>query len=358
MLQDESSLRLVVLNACEGARSSHVDPFSGVAASLVNFDIPAVIGMQFEITDAAAIAFSQSLYTGLARGLPIDTALAPARRAIIGAMLATEFATPVLFLRDGDARLFDIADAPAEIPVVIPAAAPMEAAAVEEVKQAPAAAPIAVPVDGPPAVDGSSAPARGTRPFVISIALAWIAAALLALTVGASFLRMGGGGLGIAITAPISQILAVTVLALHYVTRPRRSWVPTAGYAVAAGVSVFAMIRSALDYYDQGIQWAFILYGVVLILVGAWLTWAGRRKVSPYAASLRAPAYFVIAAGAAEVLAQGVWLAQAFQWMEVANWIWALAVLGLALGYAISASLLARESKVQRDNSGRGVSAA
>ena len=69
MLQDETSLRLVVLNACEGARTSHVDPFSGVATSLVNFDIPAVIGMQFEITDDAAIAFSESLYTGLARGL-------------------------------------------------------------------------------------------------------------------------------------------------------------------------------------------------------------------------------------------------------------------------------------------------
>ncbi|RZS68702.1 CHAT domain-containing protein [Agromyces ramosus] len=113
MLQDETSLRLVVLNACEGARTSHVDPFSGVATSLVNFDIPAVIGMQFEITDDAAIAFSESLYTGLARGLAIDAALAPARRAIIGAMMANEFGTPVLFLRDGDARLFDIADAKA-----------------------------------------------------------------------------------------------------------------------------------------------------------------------------------------------------------------------------------------------------
>ena len=110
ILQDETSLRLVVLNACEGARTSHVDPFSGVAASLVNFDIPAVIGMQFEITDDAAIAFSESLYTGLAQGLPVDAALAPARRAIVGAMLATEFGTPVLFLRDGDARLFDVQD--------------------------------------------------------------------------------------------------------------------------------------------------------------------------------------------------------------------------------------------------------
>jgi CHAT domain len=112
MLQDEESLRLVVLNSCEGARGSLVDPFSGVATSLVEFDIPAVIGMQFEITDEAAIAFSDSLYTSLAHALPVDAALGPARRAIVAAHKEAEFATPVLFLRSGDARLFDVPDRP------------------------------------------------------------------------------------------------------------------------------------------------------------------------------------------------------------------------------------------------------
>jgi hypothetical protein len=107
MLQDARALRLVVLNSCDGARTSHIDPFSGVATSLIEFDIPAVVGMQFEITDLAAIAFSESLYTGLAHGMPIDAAMGPARRAIM-AMTTAEFGTPVLFLRDGDARLFDI----------------------------------------------------------------------------------------------------------------------------------------------------------------------------------------------------------------------------------------------------------
>jgi hypothetical protein len=107
MLQDERTLRLVVLNSCDGARTSHIDPFSGVATSLIEFDIPAVVGMQFEITDLAAIAFSESLYSGLAQGMPIDAAVGPARRAIM-AITTAEFGTPVLFLRDGDARLFDI----------------------------------------------------------------------------------------------------------------------------------------------------------------------------------------------------------------------------------------------------------
>lgn len=114
MLQDERSLRLVVLNSCEGARTSLVDPFSGTATSLIEFDIPAVIGMQFEITDHAAIAFSDALYRGLAQGMPVDAAVAPARRAIM-AIREAEFGTPVLFLRDGDAHLFDI-----EVPSVRP----------------------------------------------------------------------------------------------------------------------------------------------------------------------------------------------------------------------------------------------
>lgn len=111
MLQDKRSLRLVVLNSCEGARTSRVEPFSGVATSLLEFDIPAVIGMQFEISDEAAIAFSQRLYSGLAHGLPIDAALGPARRAI-SAKRQTEFGTPVLFLRATDAQLFDLPPGP------------------------------------------------------------------------------------------------------------------------------------------------------------------------------------------------------------------------------------------------------
>lgn len=108
LLQDERSLRLAVLNSCEGARSSHVDPFSGVASSLVQYGIPAVIGMQFEITDEAAIAFSARLYTSLAEGYPVDAALAQARRSIFAAGNDIEFGTPVLFLRGADAHLFDL----------------------------------------------------------------------------------------------------------------------------------------------------------------------------------------------------------------------------------------------------------
>jgi hypothetical protein len=120
LLQDERSLRLAVLNSCEGARSSHIDPFSGVASSLVQYGIPAVVGMQFEITDGAAITFASRLYTSLAQGYPVDAALAQSRRSIFAAGNDIEFGTPVLFLRGADAHLFELENpAPAEMEVAV-----------------------------------------------------------------------------------------------------------------------------------------------------------------------------------------------------------------------------------------------
>src|ERR1022692_3096542 len=74
MLRDHTSLRLVILNACEAGRTDPADPFAGVADSLVRRGIPAVIAMQFEISDTAAIEFAPALYGALAAGLPIDGA--------------------------------------------------------------------------------------------------------------------------------------------------------------------------------------------------------------------------------------------------------------------------------------------
>ena len=54
LLHDHESLRIAVLNACEGARTSKQDPFAGSAQTLVQQGIPAVIAMQFEIADDVA----------------------------------------------------------------------------------------------------------------------------------------------------------------------------------------------------------------------------------------------------------------------------------------------------------------
>ena len=100
-------LRLVVLNSCEGARTTLTDPYAGVATTLVQLGVPAVVAMQFEISDRAAIVFAEELYTNLiGRRDPIDAAVAEARKAIYSDVDRVEWATPVLFVRDPDVQLF------------------------------------------------------------------------------------------------------------------------------------------------------------------------------------------------------------------------------------------------------------
>jgi CHAT domain len=108
ILHDHRSLRLVVLNACEGSRTSRADPFSGVAQTIVQQGIPAVIAMQFEITDTAAITFGEEFYAAVADGHPVDAALSAARKAIFAAGNDTEWGIPVLYLRAPDGRLFSV----------------------------------------------------------------------------------------------------------------------------------------------------------------------------------------------------------------------------------------------------------
>lgn len=60
--------RLVVLNSCSGATAGGGDLFAGTAAALARAGVPAVVAMQFEITDAAAAVFARGFYTALAQG--------------------------------------------------------------------------------------------------------------------------------------------------------------------------------------------------------------------------------------------------------------------------------------------------
>jgi CHAT domain-containing protein len=108
LLQDERTLRLAILNACEGARTSRTDPFAGTAQSLVKQGTPAVIAMQFEITDEAAIAFAYEFYGALADGYPADAALAEARKALFAQGNDVEWGTPVLYSRVSSGRIFDV----------------------------------------------------------------------------------------------------------------------------------------------------------------------------------------------------------------------------------------------------------
>src|SRR5215207_8062682 len=109
LLKDHWDLRLVVLNSCEGARGSESDAFSSTAATLVRPGIPAVLANQYEITDEAAIEFSRTFYQAVADGLPVDAAVAYARTSLkIEIDNTLEWATPVLYMRSPDGRIFDI----------------------------------------------------------------------------------------------------------------------------------------------------------------------------------------------------------------------------------------------------------
>jgi CHAT domain len=108
LLHDHPSLRLAILNSCEGARTDVADPFSGVAQTLVQQGLAAVIAMQFEISDMAAITLANEFYGALADGYPVEAALAEARKAIFNAGNDTEWATAALHLRASDGHLFDL----------------------------------------------------------------------------------------------------------------------------------------------------------------------------------------------------------------------------------------------------------
>jgi hypothetical protein len=108
LLHDHRSLRLAVLHACEGARTSRTDPFGGVAQCLVRQGLPAVIAMQFAVTGEAAAMLSRAFCEAIADGYPVDAALAEARKTLFTQGKCDEWATPVLYMRAPDGRLFDL----------------------------------------------------------------------------------------------------------------------------------------------------------------------------------------------------------------------------------------------------------
>ena len=112
VMVEREQLQLVFLNACKTATtgSGVIDPFGGVAAALLAGGIPAVLAMQFPISDKAAITFAQTFYRRLAQGMPVDVAAAEARAMLYDGS-DIEWATPVLYLRPRHGVLFELAAA-------------------------------------------------------------------------------------------------------------------------------------------------------------------------------------------------------------------------------------------------------
>ena len=228
VLHGLGSLRLAVLNACEGGRADPTDPFAGTAQSLVQQGIPAVIAMQFEISDQAAITFAHEFYRAVADGSPVDAAVADARIAVFTQGYGVEWGTPVVFLRAPDGRIFDTASPPT--------AAPARARS-----DASGPAVVAVPPEKPLPLTGpteSPAPrkARLPRPALVGGVLA-----LLLLVVGAWVLRPRGPGpapsAGEPINVPADTPIAspTRAMAAAPTIAPTSAVAPTGGAPAAGG---------------------------------------------------------------------------------------------------------------------------
>ncbi|MCG2632832.1 CHAT domain-containing protein [Bradyrhizobium sp. WYCCWR 13023] len=102
------SMRLIVLNCCESARINVGDRFGNPAIGLMKTGwLPAVVAMQFPITDNAAISMSEGFYAALAGNRPIDDAVTLARK-FIQEKSRVEWGIPVLYMRSPDGRIFDV----------------------------------------------------------------------------------------------------------------------------------------------------------------------------------------------------------------------------------------------------------
>ena len=109
LLDDHGPLRLAVLNSCEGARGGTKEVLSSTAAVLMRRGVPAVVAMQYEITDRAAIEFTRAFYEAIADGQPVDGAVSEARIAVSLALQSTlEWGVPVLYMHAPDGRIFSV----------------------------------------------------------------------------------------------------------------------------------------------------------------------------------------------------------------------------------------------------------
>lgn len=96
--QRDDKLRLVFLASCQTATSSYADAFRGIAPSLVNAGVPAVMAMQDLVPVNTAREFSRTFYSRLLQHGLADLASNEARSALMTAKLPGA-AIPVLFMR-------------------------------------------------------------------------------------------------------------------------------------------------------------------------------------------------------------------------------------------------------------------
>ncbi len=95
---------LIFLHACEGAHTDSYAAFRGVALQLAYQKVPAVVAMQYEVTNKMANTFANKFYESLGKGNPIDAAVQEGRMEL-GMYLEEQnfssraFGSPVVYLQ-------------------------------------------------------------------------------------------------------------------------------------------------------------------------------------------------------------------------------------------------------------------
>ncbi|HEX8455892.1 MAG TPA: tetratricopeptide repeat protein [Pyrinomonadaceae bacterium] len=100
----ENHLRLVVLSGCQTSRTINVEGFRDMARGLLRHRIPAVIAMQFSISDMGGLKFAEALYKRIADGRTLELASHGARRALLLSddyYLQADALAPVLLTSNG-----------------------------------------------------------------------------------------------------------------------------------------------------------------------------------------------------------------------------------------------------------------
>ncbi|HLG58292.1 MAG TPA: CHAT domain-containing protein [Vicinamibacterales bacterium] len=264
LLHDHPSLRLVVLNMCEGGRGSPVDPYGGGAQALVRAQIPAVLAMQYEISDDAATTFAKEFYDALADGLAVDAALGEARKAMFMNGHGLEWGTPVLYTQSPDGLLFALA--PGDV-------------AAQDARLLPAATPAPVPSE-PPAI----APRLDTLP---------------SLDLRGQLTPPSPSGIRPAAIVPVSRLRAalpsILLVALVFSvnlgeTAIEGNWATSLSESAAAFASALHWLEGGFTFENPDVTYRVAIYGYstvyfflfpALAIVVAWVL-ARRRQPEPF----------------------------------------------------------------------------
>ncbi|UCC89430.1 MAG: SUMF1/EgtB/PvdO family nonheme iron enzyme [Anaerolineales bacterium] len=123
-LADHPSLGVALLSARAGARGASLaggaslrSVFTSTAAHLVQQGIPAVLTMPYEMTDQAAVELFRAFYRALALGIPVDAAVAEARKVVkLAVPNGVEWGAAALFMGLPDRVVSSARGRPASVP--------------------------------------------------------------------------------------------------------------------------------------------------------------------------------------------------------------------------------------------------